>query len=106
MACVCPLFLGTEVHQQVASLHSRIRTDIEQRIRSGEWPPGFRIPSEMELMANWACSRMTVNKAVAALATEGLVDRNRRAGTTVARPRMHAAMLRIPDIGADIEARS
>lgn len=56
-------------------------------------------------MARYGCSRMTVNKAMASLAATGLISRNRRAGTVVARPRMHAAVLTIPDIRADIEAR-
>jgi len=42
---------------------------------------------------------------MASLAATGLISRNRRAGTVVARPRMHAAVLNIPDIRADIEAR-
>ncbi len=87
------------------SLHARIRADIEARIRSGEWPPGFRIPTETALMEAWNCSRMTVNKVVAALAAEGFVQRNRRAGTVVTRPKMQAAVLRIPDIRAEIESR-
>lgn len=85
------------------SLHARIREDIEARILSGEWPPGYRIPPETELMQLWECSRMTVNKAVAALAAQGLVERNRRAGTVVAHPKMQAAVLNIPDIRAEAE---
>lgn len=87
------------------SLHARIRADIESRILSGEWPPGHRIPNESALMQTWGCSRMTVNKAVAALAAEGLVTRNKRAGTSVAKPRLHATILRIPDIRGEIESR-
>ena len=87
------------------TLHARIRAEIEARIRSGEWPPGHRIPPETDLVAEYGCSRMTVTTAMAALAAEGLVVRNRRAGTTVARPRTHSAVLHIPDIRAEIEAR-
>ena len=54
------------LHGPQRTLHDRIRGDIEARILSGEWPPGFRIPPETELTAQYACSRMTVNKAVAA----------------------------------------
>ncbi|OYW21633.1 MAG: hypothetical protein B7Z52_00625, partial [Burkholderiales bacterium 12-64-5] len=39
------------------------------------------------------------------LVATGLISRNRRAGTVVARPRLHAAVLTIPDIRATIEAR-
>ncbi|WP_422366278.1 UTRA domain-containing protein [Pelagibius sp.] len=88
------------------SLHARIRADIEARILSGEWPPGHRVPPEIELMERWNCSRMTVNKAMVALAAQGLVRRNRRAGTIVAHPRIQAAVLSIPDVRAEAEANA
>lgn len=88
-----------------ATLHARIRAEVEARILSGEWRPGYRIPTETELMAQYGCSRMTVNKAMASLANAGLITRNRRAGTVVARPRLHSAVLNIPDVRAEIEAR-
>ncbi|OZA13482.1 MAG: histidine utilization repressor [Rhodobacterales bacterium 17-64-5] len=87
------------------TLHARIRAEIEARILSGEWPPGYRIPPETELVATYSCSRMTVNKAMSSLAAEGLILRNRRAGTVVARPRIHSAILNIPDIRAKVEER-
>lgn len=90
---------------RTSTLHARIRAEVEARILSGEWKPGDRLPTETELMARYGCSRMTVNKAMASLAATGLISRNRRAGTVVAHPRMHAAVLTIPDIRADIEAR-
>ena len=34
-------------------LHRRIAGDIERRIASGEWRPGFRIPTEAELTGIW-----------------------------------------------------
>ncbi len=87
------------------SLHKRIRTEIAERILSGEWPPGHRIPFEHELMAEYGCSRMTVNKALSPLAESGLIVRRRRAGTFVARPKIHSVVLDIPDIQAEITAR-
>lgn len=87
------------------TLHARIRAEIEARILSGEWQPGHRIPPETELVAQYRCSRMTVNKAMASLAAQRLVLRNRRAGTVVARPPIHSAVLHIPDIRAEVEAR-
>jgi GntR family histidine utilization transcriptional repressor len=87
-----------------ASLSDRIRQDIETRIMSGAWVPGHRIPPEHELMADYGCSRMTVSKALSALAERGLVDRRKRAGSFVSTPTAHRAMLEIPDIAAEIEA--
>ncbi len=56
-------------------------------------------------MEQYGCARMTVSKAVAALAHEGLVERRRKAGTFVAQPHIQTAVLKIPDIGALIQAR-
>lgn len=86
-------------------LHQRIRDEIEGLIRSGAWAPGHRAPSESELMAQYGCSRMTVNKAMSALAEAGLIVRRRRAGSFVARPKVHSTVLDIPDIQAEITAR-
>ncbi len=91
--------------EPAASLHQRIRADIEARILSEEWPPGHRIPFEHELMAQYGCARMTVNKAIAGLVAAGLVERRRRAGSFVAQPRLHSAMLHIPDIPVEVAAR-
>lgn len=86
-------------------LHQRIRSDIEARIRSGEWAPGHRAPTEAELMDQYGCARMTVNKAMTALVEAGLIVRRKRAGSFVARPKVHAPVLNIPDIQSEIVAR-
>lgn len=88
-----------------ATLHRRIRADVQEKILSGAWPPGRRIPAEHELMAEYGCSRMTVNKALGPLADAGLIVRRRRAGTFVARPKIHSAVLDIPDIAAEVTGR-
>lgn len=85
-------------------LHQRILADISARIVSGEWPPGHRIPFEHELTEEYGCSRMTVNKALSQLARAGLIERRKRSGSHVARPRSQAAVLEIHDIRAEVEA--
>ncbi len=86
------------------SLHERILHDIEQRILSGQWPPGHRIASEHELTETYGCSRMTVNKVLTQLARAGLVERRRKAGTFVMRSQSRAAVLEIQDIRSEVEA--
>jgi GntR family histidine utilization transcriptional repressor len=87
------------------TLHERIRAEIEDRILTGAWKPGHRIPYEHELMARFGCARMTVNKAVASLVDAGLIVRRRRVGSFVAQPRIHSAVLDIPDIQGEVTAR-
>ena len=87
------------------SLHRRIYADLEGRILSGDLSPGDRIPFEHELTERYGCSRMTVSKAISELAGRGLVTRRRRAGTFVAQPKAHAAVLAIPDLWAEVIER-
>ena len=87
------------------SLHRRIYADLEGRILSGDLSPGDRIPFEHELTERYGCSRMTVSKAISELAGRGLVTRRRRAGTFVAQPKAHAAVLAIPDLRAEVIER-
>ena len=53
------------------SLHQRILSDISEKILSGAWAPGHRIPFEHELTAEYNCSRMTVNKALSVFKKRG-----------------------------------
>ncbi len=56
-------------------------------------------------MRQYRCSRTTVSRALSALASAGLIERRRRAGSYVAMPRRHSAVLTIADMQAEIEAR-
>ena len=86
------------------SLHQRILNDISEKITSGAWAPGHRIPFEHELSTQYNCSRMTVNKALSQLAKAGLIERRRRSGSFVRRPQSQAAVLEIHDIRIEVEA--
>jgi len=93
--------------KKAPTLNHRIRSDIESRILSGEWQPGFRIPFEHELMEQYHCSRMTVNKVLTTLAESGMIERRRRAGSFVARqpPHLEQVALEIPDIEVAVTER-
>lgn len=87
------------------TLGRRIGAEIEERIRSGAWRPGHRIPFEHELVARYGCSRATVSKALEALARSGLIERRRKAGSFVAQPAAQSAVLEVPDLAQVIAAR-
>jgi GntR family histidine utilization transcriptional repressor len=86
------------------TLHQRILNDIEGRIVSGEWPPGHRIPFEIELTKEYDCSRMTVNKALTQLAKAGLIERRKKSGSFVTQPQAQSAVLEIHDIEAEVKS--
>jgi len=61
----------------------QIRRSIALAILNSDWPAGTRIPPELVLTEHYKTSRMTVNKAVQSLATEGLLQRRTKVGTVV-----------------------
>ena len=81
-----------------------VKHEITRRMQAQKWPPGHAIPSEMELVEEFGCSRATVNRAMRELADEGLIERKRKAGTRVALAPVRHARLDIPLIRREIEA--
>ena len=75
---------------------------LRQKIVSGAWPTGHKLPSEYELAKSFGCARMTIGKALGALAEQRLITRRRRAGTTVSAPRPQESVLEIHDIEAEL----
>ncbi|MDL2410043.1 histidine utilization repressor [Rhizobium calliandrae] len=87
----------------MVSIHQRIFEDIEARIMSGVWLPGHRIPFEHELVKEYQCSRMTVNKALSALAERGMIIRRRKVGSFVAARQIDRTVMDIRDISTEAE---
>ncbi|MDP9421828.1 MAG: UTRA domain-containing protein [Pseudomonadota bacterium] len=61
----------------------QIRRSLALAILSGKWPAGTRVPAELQLTDHYATSRMTVNKALQSLASEGLIERKTKTGSVV-----------------------
>ena len=54
-----------------------IQASLLQRIKSGEWRPGVLLPAEADLATEFGSTRVTVNRAMQALADAGYVERRR-----------------------------
>lgn len=83
--------------------------DIQERIRSNikdrTWSPGDLIPGEVALAEQFGCARTTVNRALRELASTGVIDRKRKAGTRVAMQKTRRVTAEIPVIRAQVEAQ-
>ena len=88
-------------------LYVQIKQYINQNIESGLWPVGHRINTELELTSQFNVSRMTVNKAIRDLVSEGKLVRKPRSGTFVCQPEKKAEspLLDIRNIAEEVEAR-
>ncbi|MEM8815746.1 MAG: FCD domain-containing protein [Pseudomonadota bacterium] len=60
-----------------------IKRYVLQRIESGEWPPGHRIPTEKLISEQFSAARNTVRKALGQLESQGNIVRHVGRGTFV-----------------------
>ncbi len=65
------------------SLRHGLAQELRARIRSGEWRPGERLPSEPELARRRAVSRSSMRAAITMLEEEGYVNRRHGSGTYI-----------------------
>lgn len=72
-----------DLDRSPVSRYIQLATLFRNRIASGEWPVGSRIPNVDELAAEFAVARGTMREALGLLEQEGLLERLRARGTFV-----------------------
>ena len=88
-----------------AAPYSQVKQYLKGELARGRWSPGELMPSEAELVVQFGVSRMTVNRALRELQTEGLVERVQGVGTFAAHLHPVSSTLTIRDLHEEIEAR-
>ena len=72
--------------KRAISLTQEVMNDLAARIRSGQYKPGERLPTEPEVMAQQGVSRTVVREAMSRLQAAGLVETRHGVGTFVLQP--------------------
>jgi GntR family transcriptional regulator len=85
-------------------LYARVESALGERIAAGVLAPGDRLPSEDELVAEFAVSRTTVRSAIQSLIRRGLVEIRRGLGTFVATPKIVQELTNLTGFVEDMEA--
>ncbi|EJL24214.1 histidine utilization repressor [Novosphingobium sp. AP12] len=86
-------------------LYEQVKAHVLRMIGSGELQAFSRVPSENELVRLLNVSRMTVNRALNDLASEGVLTRTAGVGTFVAEQSVRAHPLQINNIAEEIRRR-
>jgi GntR family transcriptional regulator, histidine utilization repressor len=94
-----------EIDDGPLPLYERIKRSILRKIESGVWGPDHKIPSENELVRLLGVSRMTVNRAFAELAEDGVLVRVHGVGTFVGGGAALAPLMEIRNIAEEITER-
>lgn len=76
-------------------LYAQLASLLRQRIKSGEWVAGHKLPTLEALEAEYGVARVTARQAVGLLEEEGLIWRKQGKGTFVARAVADHAWLRL-----------
>lgn len=91
--------------QSAVPLYAQIEDVLRERLRSGEWTAGQRIPSESDLQKDFGVSRMTVRGVLNLLADEGLLHRVPGKGTFVSEQKIAAQSPAYQGIREQLESR-
>ncbi len=89
---------------QPAPRYAMIKRLILAKINSGEWAANHQIPSEKELSTSLGVSRMTVNRALRELTSQGALIRLQGVGTFVSENKMESALMSVRNIADEIKA--
>jgi GntR family histidine utilization transcriptional repressor len=74
---------STRLTNAAAPLYKKVKLYVLDMIESRKWLPKSRLPGEPELAQQLDVSRLTINRALRELATEGVVDRIPGVGTFI-----------------------
>ncbi|ROO36799.1 GntR family transcriptional regulator [Pseudomonas sp. 7SR1] len=75
-------------------LYQRLRDQLAEQIANNRWRPGEAIPTEAALSAEHQLSTGTVRKAIDALVSEGILERQQGRGTFIRRPQFQSSLFR------------
>lgn len=87
------------------SLQYQLRTQLLEKIQSGEWAVGQLIPSERDLCEEYGVSRITVREVIGSLCQSGYLVRKQGVGTFVAEEKIEYTMTSDYSLGRDLKAK-
>ncbi len=86
-------------------LYYQLKAFIQEKVSTGSWKPGDRIPSENEIGEEFNISRTTIRQAIGELVNEGVLNRKHGVGTFVAWPLIDKRMTKLTGFTQDMRAR-
>ena len=69
-------------------LYMQLKEKIVEKIHTGQWVAGSKIPTEHQLCQEYQLSRITVRQALESLANDGYIVRQQGRGTFVSSPKI------------------
>ncbi len=92
-------------HHSPDPLYIQVKEALLAEIRSGQYRPHDRLPSERELSTHFDVSRMTVRQALLDLARDGAIYTRVGKGTFVAAPKIDQQLRTLTSFSQDVRSR-
>lgn len=84
-------------------MYHQLKELVSEKIESGEWAPGHRLPTEAELSKEFGVSRITVRHAMQLLQNQGMLERKQGRGTFVAQPKVAHDLMSMYQDGLNVK---
>lgn len=97
--------LFNEAGGESAPAYERVKNLVVSQINSGRWTEGDQLPSENQLVSALGLSRMTINRALRELTSDGLIVRMMGVGTFVAATKTASPLFEVKNIADEIQRR-
>ncbi|WP_312866435.1 histidine utilization repressor [Streptomyces boluensis] len=88
-----------------APAYQRVKDLVTGQIAEGHWREGDLLPSENQFVESLGLSRMTINRALRELSSEGALRRVMGVGTFVAPRKGTSALVEVHDIADEVRGR-
>ena len=85
--------------------YQRVKDLVIEQITSGRWREGDALPSESQFVESLGLSRMTINRALRELSTQGLLRRVMGVGTFVHLDKGSSALVEVHNIADEVRHR-
>lgn len=83
------MVINMDLHKaSTTPLFEQVKEDISEKIKSGEYIAGHKIPTESELIEKYDVSRITIRRAIEELCKEGVLIKKQGKGTFVQEKRI------------------
>lgn len=92
-------------HNQGTPLYLQLKQYLLEKINTGEWKEGERIPTELELKNDLSLSRSTIRQALTEIEREGMIERRRGIGSTVCHKRIRPELMKLTSFTEDMTSR-
>lgn len=89
---------------RAGTLADRVTAVLLEKIRSGEFPPGTRLPTEQVICERFGVSRTVIREAISRLKSEGLVEVRQGSGMVVREANRETAFRLAVDVNDSVEA--